>query len=133
MHTLFNVRSGAVVGIASALALAALYAQNSADGPSPFPSGSIAPSGSVVPHDDTRGNAPAIPASFPDKFRSFPLAEAFAQAAAWYAESIHQPPRWHLWIHVALAASEKASFMCLDPLLRKKASKAGVALVPAKL
>jgi hypothetical protein len=67
------------------------------------------------------------------ELRSFPLAEAFAQAAAWNAESIHQPPRWHLWIHVALAAAENASFMSLDPVLRKKASKAGLPLLPRKL
>src|SRR5687768_3960545 len=35
------------------------------------------------------------------ELRSFPLAQAFAQAAAWNAESIQQPPRWHLLIHVA--------------------------------
>lgn len=67
------------------------------------------------------------------ELRSFPLAEAFAQAAAWNADSVNQPPRWHLLIHVALAATEKASFMCLDPALRKKASKAGLVLVPGKL
>lgn len=67
------------------------------------------------------------------ELRSFPLAEAFAQATASNAESVHQPPRWHLLIHVALAATEKASFMCLDPVLRKKASKEGLALIPAKL
>lgn len=67
------------------------------------------------------------------ELRSFPLPEAFAQAAAWNAESTFQPPRWHLLIHVALAAAEKASFMSLDPALRKKASKTGLALIPAKL
>lgn len=67
------------------------------------------------------------------EIRSFPLAEAFAQASAWNAESSVQPPRWHLLIHVALAAVENASFMCLDSVLRRRASKAGLALIPAKL
>jgi hypothetical protein len=67
------------------------------------------------------------------ELRSFPLAEAFAQAAAWNAESTSQPPRWHLLIHVALAATGHASFMSLDPALRRKASKAGLRLLPTKL
>lgn len=67
------------------------------------------------------------------ELRPFPLAEGFAQAAAWNAEWATQPPRWQLLIHVALAATERASFMSLDPTLRKRASKAGLALVPAKL
>ena len=65
--------------------------------------------------------------------RSFPLAEAFARVAAWNAESRRQPPRWHLLIHVGLAAMGKASFMCFDPALRKRATDAGVALVSEKL
>lgn len=67
------------------------------------------------------------------ELRSFPLAEAFAQAAAWNAESTVQPPRWRSFIHVAIAATEKASFMSLDPTLRRKASKAGLAVIPVKL
>lgn len=65
--------------------------------------------------------------------RSFPLEEAFARTAAWNAESNLQPPRWHLWIHVALAVTASASFMCLDPALRKKASSSGLTLIPARL
>jgi hypothetical protein len=67
------------------------------------------------------------------ELRSFALEAAFAQATAWNAEADSQPPRWHLLVHVAVAATEKATFMCLDPLLRKRASKAGLALFPAKL
>jgi hypothetical protein len=67
------------------------------------------------------------------EFRPFPLSEAFAQAVGWNAESTSQPPRWHLLIHVALAATQSASFMSLDPALRKRASKAGLALIPPKL
>ena len=67
------------------------------------------------------------------ELRSFPLAEAFAQAAAWNAASATQPPRWHLVIHVALAAAEQGSFMSLDPALRKKASRAGLPLIPPRL
>jgi hypothetical protein len=65
--------------------------------------------------------------------RSLPLAEAFARATAWNAESTQQPPRWHLLIHVGLALAEKASFLSLDPLLRKRASASGIALIPARL
>lgn len=67
------------------------------------------------------------------ELRSFPLADAFARAAAWNAAWSHQPPRWHLMVHVALAAEEGAAFLSLDPILRKKASRAGLTLVPAKL
>ena len=67
------------------------------------------------------------------ELRSFPLADSFAQAAAWNAESTYQPPRWHLLIHVALAATENALFMSLNPALRKKASQAGLSLLPNKL
>ena len=67
------------------------------------------------------------------ELRSFPLAEAFAQTTAWNAESTHQPPRWHLWIHVAMAAAQEASFMSLDPALRRKAANAGLSLIPERL
>lgn len=67
------------------------------------------------------------------ELRSLPLPEAFAQAAAWNAETAYQPPRWHLLIHVALAATERAIFMSLDPALRKKATTAGLSLYPTKL
>ena len=67
------------------------------------------------------------------ELRTFAVAEAFAQAAAWNAESTIQPARWHLLIHVALAAEQQANFMSLDPMLRKKASKAGLSLVPSRL
>jgi hypothetical protein len=65
--------------------------------------------------------------------RSFPLAEAFAHATAWNAQSTEQPPRWHLLIHVGLAVAENASFLSLDPTLRKKASACGITLLPARL
>lgn len=67
------------------------------------------------------------------EIRSFALADGFAQAAAWNVEFPHQPPRWHLLIHVALAAVERASFMSLDPVLRQKASMAGLPLIPDRL
>jgi hypothetical protein len=67
------------------------------------------------------------------EIRSFPLDLAFAQAAAWNAESIHQPPSWQMLAHVALAASAKAQFMSLNPALRNRAAKAGLSLIPARL
>ena len=67
------------------------------------------------------------------ELRSFHLAEAFALSATWNAEWTTQPPRWHLLVHVALAVTEKASFMSLDPTLRRRASKAGLALIPSKV
>lgn len=53
--------------IAFALVFAA-PALVSAQATSPYPSGPLVPSGIVVAHDDTAGNAAAMPASFPDKF-----------------------------------------------------------------
>jgi hypothetical protein len=67
------------------------------------------------------------------EIRSFPLAEAFVQTTRWNAESVRQPVRWHLLIHVGLAAVERAAFMSLDPMLRNKASSAGIRLIPTKL
>jgi hypothetical protein len=67
------------------------------------------------------------------EIHDFRLSEAFAHTAAWNAEAAQQPPRWHLLIHVGLAATESASFMCLDPALRKRAKGAGVSLIPIKL
>jgi hypothetical protein len=64
---------------------------------------------------------------------SFPLAEAFAQTAAWNAASSQQPPRWHHLIHAGVAAVGSASFLSFDPLLRRIASKAGVSLIPVSL
>ena len=65
--------------------------------------------------------------------RSLPLAEAFALATAWNAKSTQQPPRWHLLIHAALAVAENASFLSLDPFLRRRAAASGIALIPTRL
>jgi hypothetical protein len=67
------------------------------------------------------------------EIHSFPLPEGFTEAAAWNAESRYQPPRWHLLIHVALAASQNAAFMSVDPVLRRRAVGAGLVLIPKKL
>lgn len=64
---------------------------------------------------------------------SFSLEEAFSMAAEWNAASARQPARWQLLIHVALAVVEKASFMSLDPGLRKRASMAGIKVIPAQI
>src|SRR5262245_42230048 len=62
-----------VVGwiFSSALSIGGLRsteAEDSSSNSPQFPSGPIAPAGSLASHEDSRGNAPAIPASFPDKF-----------------------------------------------------------------
>lgn len=59
------------IGGAGILVVAALAAVNrlagQPQGPSPYPSGPLVPSGAVILHDDTPANT-ALPANFPDKF-----------------------------------------------------------------
>ncbi len=67
----FSRTQTARVGVGGAIVLTALAIASpltaQQQGPSPFPSGLLVPSGTVVLHDETPGDA-ALPANFPDKF-----------------------------------------------------------------
>ena len=62
--------------------------------------------------------------------QAFDLESAFARAATWNAAYQFQPPRWGLFLHVAVAATAGATFMSFDPVLRKRAADEGLELLP---
>jgi hypothetical protein len=65
--------------------------------------------------------------------QEFDLEATFVQAAVWNAAYKAQPPRWGLLLHPAIAAITGWKFMSFDPALRKRATDAGLEILPPKL
>lgn len=65
--------------------------------------------------------------------RPFDLEAGFVMAATWNASSISRPCHWSLALLAALAATVEATFLSLQPTLRKLARDSGLSLLPERI